>query len=146
MRPISERTADPYADMKVTNSRPARQADADRRSDRRQDNGERINNRNTDRNADRSRNTDRNSDRRTNNRDNNNRDNSRDNNRDNNRGFRNDSRRPAEGGRSFDRIMTEAEAMTEAGAMTEITIEQAAEVMTEIVSEKKQLQLQLLMM
>ena len=38
-------------------------------------------------------------------------------------------------------IMTEAEAMTEAGAMTEITIEQAAEVMTEIVSEKKQLQL-----
>ena len=43
-------------------------------------------------------------------------------------------------------IMTEAEAMTEAGAMTEITIEQAAEVMTEIVSEKKQLQLQLLMM
>ena len=44
------------------------------------------------------------------------------------------------------KIMTEAEAMTEAGAMTEITIEQAAEVMTEIVSEKKQLQLQLLMM
>ena len=43
-------------------------------------------------------------------------------------------------------IMIEAEAMTEAGAMTEITIEQAAEVMTEIVSEKKQLQLQLLMM
>ena len=43
-------------------------------------------------------------------------------------------------------IMTEAEATTEAGAMTEITIEQAAEVMTEIVSEKKQLQLQLLMM
>ena len=43
-------------------------------------------------------------------------------------------------------IMTEAEAMTEAGAMTEITIEQAVEVMTEIVSEKKQLQLQLLMM
>ena len=42
--------------------------------------------------------------------------------------------------------ITEAEAMTEAGAMTEITIEQAAEVMTEIVSEKKQLQLQLLMM
>ena len=35
---------------------------------------------------------------------------------------------------------------SEAGAMTEITIEQAAEVMTEIVSEKKQLQLQLLMM
>ena len=103
MRPISERTADPYADMKAANSRPARQADADRRSDRRQDNGERINNRNTDRNADRSRNTDRNSDRRTNNRDNNNRDNSRDNNRDNNRGFRNDSRRPAEGGRSFDK-------------------------------------------
>ena len=103
MRPISERTADPYADMKAANSRPARQADADRRSDRRQDNGEKINNRNTDRNADRSRNTDRNSDRRTNNRDNNNRDNSRDNNRDNNRGFRNDSRRPAEGGRSFDR-------------------------------------------
>ena len=107
MRPISERTADPYADMKAANSRPARQADADRRGDRRQDNGDRINNRNTDRNtdrnADRSRNTDRNSDRRTNNRDNNNRDNSRDNNRDNNRGFRNDSRRPAEGGRSFDR-------------------------------------------
>ena len=103
MRPISERTADPYADMKAANSRRARQADADRRSDRRQDNGEKINNRNTDRNADRSRNTDRNSDRRTNNRDNNNRDNSRDNNRDNNRGFRNDSRRPAEGGRSFDR-------------------------------------------
>lgn len=145
MRPISERTADPYADMKAANSRPARQADADRRSDRRQDNGDKINNRNTDRNADRSRNTDRNSDRRPNNRDNN-RDNSRDNNRDNNRGFRNDSRRPAEGGRSFDKIMTEAEAMTEAGAMTEITIEQAAEVMTEIVSEKKQLQLQLLMM
>ena len=44
------------------------------------------------------------------------------------------------------KIMTEAEAMTKAGAMTEITIEQAAEVMTEIVSEKKQLQLQLLMM
>ena len=44
------------------------------------------------------------------------------------------------------KIMTEAEAMTEAGTMTEITIEQAAEVMTEIVSEKKQLQLQLLMM
>ena len=43
-------------------------------------------------------------------------------------------------------IMIEAEAMTEAGAMIEITIEQAAEVMTEIVSEKKQLQLQLLMM
>ena len=43
-------------------------------------------------------------------------------------------------------IMIEAEAMTEAGVMTEITIEQAAEVMTEIVSEKKQLQLQLLMM
>jgi len=43
-------------------------------------------------------------------------------------------------------IMIEAEATTEAGAMTEITIEQAAEVMTEIVSEKKQLQLQLLMM
>ena len=38
------------------------------------------------------------------------------------------------------------EIMTEAEAMTEITIEQAAEVMTEIVSEKKQLQLQLLMM
>ena len=88
MRPISERTADPYADMKPANSRPARQADADRRGDRRQDNGDRINNRNTDRN------TDRNSDRRPNNRDNN---------RDNNRGFRNDSRRPAEGGRSFDR-------------------------------------------
>ena len=32
-------------------------------------------------------------------------------------------------------IMIEAEATTEAGAMTEITIEQAAEVMTEIVSE-----------
>ena len=81
MRPISERTADPYADMKPANSRPARQADADRRGDRRQDNGDRINNRNTDRNtdrnADRSRNTD--------------------------RSFRNDSRRPAEGGRSFDR-------------------------------------------
>ena len=106
MRPISERTADPYADMKTANSRPARQADADRRGDRRQDNGDRTNNRNTDRNADRSRNTDRNSDRRPNNRDNNrdnSRDNSRDNNRDNNRGFRNDSRRPAEGGRSFDR-------------------------------------------
>ena len=44
------------------------------------------------------------------------------------------------------KLVTEAEAMTEAGAMTEITIEQAAEVMTEIVSEKKQLQLQLLMM
>ena len=88
MRPISERTADPYADMKPANSRPARQADADRRGDRRQDNGDRINNRNTDRN------TDRNSDRRPNNRDNN---------LDNNRGFRNDSRRPAEGGRSFDR-------------------------------------------
>ena len=88
MRPISERTADPYADMKPANSRPARQADADRRGDRRQYNGDRINNRNTDRN------TDRNSDRRPNNRDNN---------RDNNRGFRNDSRRPAEGGRSFDR-------------------------------------------
>ena len=106
MRPISERTADPYADMKAANSRPARQADADRRGDRRQDNGDRINNRNTDRNtdrnADRSRNTDRNGDRRPNNRDNN-RDNSRDNNRDNNRGFRNDSRRPVEGGRSFDR-------------------------------------------
>ena len=43
-------------------------------------------------------------------------------------------------------IMIEAEATTEAGAMTEITIEQATEVMTEIVSEKKQLQLQLLMM
>ena len=43
-------------------------------------------------------------------------------------------------------IMIEAEATTEAGAMTEITIEQAAEVMTEIVSEKKQLQLQLQMM
>lgn len=98
MRPISERTADPYADMKPANSRPARQADADRRGDRRQDNGDRINNRNTDRNTDRSRNTDRNSDRRPNNRDNN-----LDNNRDNNRGFRNDSRRPAEGGRSFDR-------------------------------------------
>ena len=97
MRPISERTADPYADMKPANSRPARQADADRRGDRRQDNGDRINNRNTDRNTDRSRNTDRNSDRRPNNRDNN-----LDNNRDNNRGFRNDSRRPAEGGRSFD--------------------------------------------
>ena len=54
MRPISERTADPYADMKAANSRPARQADADRRSDRRQDNGDKINNRNTDRNADRS--------------------------------------------------------------------------------------------
>ena len=94
MRPISERTADPYADMKPANSRPARQADADRRGDRRQDNGDRINNRNTDRNTDRSRNTDRNSDRRPNNRDNN---------LDNNRGFRNDSRRPAEGGRSFDR-------------------------------------------
>ena len=92
MRPISERTADPYADMKPANSRPARQADADRRGDRRQDNGDRINNSNTDRN------TDRNSDRRPNNRDNN-----LDNNRDNNRGFRNDSRRPAEGGRSFDR-------------------------------------------
>jgi translation initiation factor IF-2 len=88
MRPISERTADPYADMKPANSRPARPADADRRGDRRQDNGDRINNRNTDRN----------SDRRPNNRDNN-----LDNNRDNNRGFRNDSRRPAEGGRSFDR-------------------------------------------
>ena len=98
MRPISERTADPYADMKPANSRPARPADADRRGDRRQDNGDRINNRNTDRNTDRSRNTDRNSDRRPNNRDNN-----LDNNRDNNRGFRNDSRRPAEGGRSFDR-------------------------------------------
>ena len=98
MRPISERTADPYADMKPANSRSARQADADRRGDRRQDNGDRINNRNTDRNTDRSRNTDRNSDRRPNNRDNN-----LDNNRDNNRGFRNDSRRPAEGGRSFDR-------------------------------------------
>ena len=49
MRPISERTADPYADMKAANSRPARQADADRRGDRRQDNGDRINNRNTDR-------------------------------------------------------------------------------------------------
>ena len=95
MRPISERTADPYADMKPANSRPARQADADnRRGDRRQDNGDRTNNRN----ADRSRNTDRNSDRRPNNRDNN-----RDNSRDNNRGFRNDARRPAEGGRSFDR-------------------------------------------
>ncbi|WP_443598070.1 translation initiation factor IF-2, partial [Agathobacter sp.] len=102
MRPISERTADPYADMKTANSRPARQADADRRGDRRQENGDRTNNRNTDRNTDRSRNTDRNSDRRPNNRDNN-RDNSRDNNRDNNRGFRNDARRPAEGGRSFDR-------------------------------------------
>ena len=34
-------------------------------------------------------------------------------------------------------IMIEAEAMTEAGAMIEITIEQAAEVMTEIVSEKE---------
>ena len=89
MRPISERTADPYADMKPANSRPARQADADnRRGDRRQDNGDRTNNRNTDRN----------SDRRPNNRDNN-----RDNSRDNNRGFRNDARRPAEGGRSFDR-------------------------------------------
>ena len=33
-----------------------------------------------------------------------------------------------------------------AEALTEITIEQAAEVMTETVSEKKQLQLQLLMM
>ena len=98
MRPISERTADPYADMKPANSRPARPADADRRGDRRQDNVDRINNRNTDRNTDRSRNTDRNSDRRPNNRDNN-----LDNNRDNNRGFRNDSRRPAEGGRSFDR-------------------------------------------
>ncbi|MEE1218063.1 MAG: translation initiation factor IF-2 [Agathobacter sp.] len=99
MRPISERTADPYADMKPANSRPARQADADnRRGDRRQDNGDRTNNRNTDRNADRNRNTDRNSDRRPNNRDNN-----RDNSRDNNRGFRNDARRPAEGGRSFDR-------------------------------------------
>ena len=53
MRPISERTADPYADMKAANSRPARQADADRRGDRRQDNGDRINNRNTDRNTDR---------------------------------------------------------------------------------------------
>ena len=63
MRPISERTADPYADMKAANSRPARQADADRRSDRRQDNGEKINNRNTDRNADRSRSNDRNNDR-----------------------------------------------------------------------------------
>ena len=38
------------------------------------------------------------------------------------------------------------EIMTEAAVMTEITIEQAAEVMTETVSEKKQLRLQLLMM
>ena len=50
------------------------------------------------------------------------------------------------GAEALTELMIEADATTEAGAMTEITIEQAAEVMTEIVSEKKQLQLQLLMM
>ncbi len=88
MRPISERTADPYEDMKTTNTRPSKSADKSQ-NERRQGTD-----RNNDRNSDRSRNSDRNNDRRSNNRDNN---------RDNNRGFKNDSRRQGSEGRSFDR-------------------------------------------
>ena len=88
MRPISERTADPYEDMKTTNTRPSKSADKSQ-NERRQGAD-----RNNDRNSDRSRNSDRNNDRRSNNRDNN---------RDNNRGFKNDSRRQGSEGRSFDR-------------------------------------------